>query len=492
MKKTMLFAFGAALLCGCTEVADRAADAADSSCMSFPVAEARGVFEEALAARTNTRAADGPEEPGFFAPGEAEPVWDEAAEVPAGDYLRVDVPVVATHNFYRFVPREGTDFLDEAAIPRTLAVMKDPAGERRAVYFCLYIADAEFAEWCAGRPRQEWVDGKVKNGFTGVVLYTTLSGRIAAAGRYDYGRLEGSVFFGDFASNRDEALERFADLLGLTYVARGRAVPTTRGVNDDNQIEVVVILGPKVKEEDIFDDFDWEVELPPIGEGLRGGGGSSGGGTAAGSNGDNGDGTGGSTTSPCPKLQTKDPGVITILKELDKDCMGATLFRTLSPYVKMVSDANAGSRCRIGVKCDEKDGEIIHQEFVIELGTVLKDIAVFEEVIHVYQYTGRQNVPEDRLNVEIEAKLGWYMYRQRIGNVGDISRALGGDEGIIAFDKLSGYYGEKDFSSSGFYEAYNAAVSALRNIKAYSDDAEYMIDPNACNFPNLEKLMKDC
>lgn len=131
MKTTMILAFGAALLCGCTEVADRAADAADSSCVSFPVAEARGLFEEAFASRSNTRAESGPDDARFFAPGEVEPVWGEAREVPAGDFARVDVPVDATSGFYRFVPREGTDLLDEAAIPRTLAVMKDPAGERR-------------------------------------------------------------------------------------------------------------------------------------------------------------------------------------------------------------------------------------------------------------------------------------------------------------------------------------------------------------------------
>lgn len=113
-------------------------------------------------------------------------------------------------------------------------------------------------------------------------------------------------------------------------------------------------------------------------------------------------------------------------------------------------------------------------------------------MIHVYQYTDRSNVPEDRLNIEIEAKLGWYMYRQRIGDVSDISGALGGPKGLNAFGELSNYYKEKDFGSSDFYEVYNAAVSALRNVRAYSNEAEYMIDPNACNFPNLEKLMKDC
>lgn len=87
------------------------------------------------------------------------------------------------------------------------------------------------------------------------MLYTTLSGRIVAAGRYDYGRLEGSVFFGDYASDREGALIRFSDLLGITCIARGRAAQATRGVNDDNQIQEVIILGPK-KEVDPFEGLD--------------------------------------------------------------------------------------------------------------------------------------------------------------------------------------------------------------------------------------------
>lgn len=102
------------------------------------------------------------------------------------------------------------------------------------------------------------------------------------------------------------------------------------------------------------------------------------------------------------------------------------------------------------------------------------------------------NGPEDRLNIEIEAKLGWYMYRDRVGNFDDLSKALGGKRGIAAFKRLEDCYKKKDFSSAEFCEAYSAAASALQRGGAYSDGAKYMLDPNACNFPNLEKLMKDC
>ncbi len=434
-----------------------------------------------MCVRVRSRAESGLEDAGFFAPGEVAPAWSEAREVPAGEFARVDVPVDAACDFYQFVSREESDTLDVVAIPRTLVVMKDPASGMESVYLCLYVADAEFAAWCAGRPRSEWIDGKAKNGFTGIVLYTTLSGRIVAAGRYDYGRLEGSVFFGDYASNREGALIRFSDLLGITCIARGRAAQATRGVNDDNQIQEVIILGPK-KEVDPFEGLDWEPNVRPIlgdEDGCRGGGG--GGGIS-----------GGSTTSPCEKLYTNDSEVVAILNDLNKDCMGATLLRTLKPYVTVVPRAISGSECKTTIEYSFEGDQIKHQKFTLKLGTVLKDIALFEELIHIYQYTGRMNGPEDRLNIEIEAKLGWYMYRDRVGNFDDLSKALGGKRGADAFYQLSKCYRAKDFGSAEFYEAYSAAASALQRGGAYSDGSKYMFDPNACNFPNLEKLMENC
>ena len=269
-------------------------------------------------------------------------------------------------------------------------------------------------------------------------------------------------------------------------------------MNDNNPIEVVVILGPKKKEEDPFGDYDWSSGVPPI---HHYGGGS--GGSDSGSDGDGdywggnrGGGTGGDgqsgSSSPCPKLQTKDADVIMTLNELDKDCMASTLFRALQPYVTVVPNAIAGSGCKTTIEYSLNGDQITHQQFKLELGTDLKDIALLEEIIHIFQYTGRMNTPEDRLNIEVEAKLGWYMYRQRIDKLDDISRAVGGKKGMDAFDKLSEFYEQKNFSSSGFYEAYNAAIVSLRNIGTYRDETKYMADPNACHFQNLEKLMKNC
>ena len=494
MKKSVLLAVGAVLSWGCTEPVEKAADACGEDVRPFPVAEARHVFEEMLADHVRTRAEA--EESGFFEPGDIEPVWAEAQEVPAEEFARVDVPVDATYGFFRFVSREESDTLDLAAVPRTLVVMKDPDSDRRSVYFCHYIADNDFARWYADRPQREWVDGQAKNYFSGIVLYTTLAGRIAAAGRCDHGRLTKGIFFGAPSLDREEALDRFSDLLGITYIARSRSAALTKGVNDNNMIEEVVILGPKKEEEDPFVHFDRTPEVPQIRLG-RGGGGSGGGGSGGGSGGSgssNGRAEAGQSgpSSPCPKLQTKDADVIMTLNELDKDCMAFTLFRALQPYVTVVPNAIAGSGCKTTIEYSLNGDQITHQQFKLELGTDLKDIALLEEIIHIYQYTGRMNTPEDRLNIEVEAKLGWYMYRERINKLDDISRAVGGDSGIIAFDKLGKCYKEKDFGSSEFYEAYNAAIVSLRNIGAYRDETKYMADPNACHFQNLEKLMKNC
>lgn len=488
MKKTMLLAAGALLLSGCADRLERAAGSGESSVGSFPVEEARALFEEVLAGPAGSRAEEEPQNLGFFMPGDVEPSWAEAREVPVEEFARVDVPVDASYEFFRFVAREETDLLDLVAIPRTLVVMKDPGSDRRAVYFCHYLADDDFADWYAARPRQEWIDGPAKKHFTGIVLYTTMEGRIAAAGRCDHGRVEEGIFFGAWASEREAALDRFADLLGFTYVARCRT-GMTRGVNDNNPIDLVVIIGERQKPEDPFGDFDWDLELPPIPEhSLRGGSSGGGGGSSSGTDG----GGTGSSTSPCPKVQTKDDGVLSVLRELDKDCMGATLFKSLSPRINVIPDAGFGSGCRTIVRNTSYWSSVPVQEFTIELGSLLKDVALLEELIHVYQYTGRPNMKDDRMNFEVEAKLAWYMYRQRIGNMEGISGALGGRNGIKEFDRLSKCYKKKDLSSPEFYDAYDAAVGTLRNIRAYSDAEKYPVNRNARNFENLEKLMKNC
>ena len=471
----MSFAVGAVLLFGCAEPVEKSADTGNSDARTLSVAEARSIFEDAVVGLACSRAEL--ENLGFFKPGDIDPVWSKAREVAAGEFMRVDVPVDATYGFCRFVFCEETEVFDLVMIPRTLVVMKDPDSERQSVYFCHYIADDDFADWYADRPQQEWIDGQAKNYFSGIVLYTTLSGRIAAVGRYDHGRLGEGLFFGASSLDREKILDRFGALFGIAYIARNRIAGFTRGVNDNNMIEEVIILGPPKEGEDSSGDFDWEPGVPPI----RDDGSSHGGG-----------GGNGNSSSPCPKVQTNDDKVIALLRELDGDCMASALFKSIKPYVKIVSDAGFGSGCKTTVRNIYYSSTVPVQEFTIELGPVLKDISLFEELIHVYQYTGSPNMKDDRINFEVEAKLGWYMYRVRIGCFDGIAGALGGKDGIMVFDRLSKYFVSKDFESSGFYEAYDAAVSALRGIKAYSDETKYPLNRTARNFRNLEQLMKNC
>lgn len=489
MKKMMLLAVGAALLQGCADPTEKGADAVRLSDEAFAVEEARCVFEAKVAARARSRAADGEQQPGFFMPGEILPLWDEAREVPAEEFARVDVPVETTYDFFRLVPCEETGELNPVAIPRTLVVLKDPSSERRSVYFCFYIADDDFAEWYAARPRQEWIDGDAKNYFSGVILYTTLSGHIAAVGRYDHGRMEDGIFLGDSTVDKITAVTMICNMLQLTYLVRGVANPSTRtDIAWELDVETVQCIAFLPKKKELFIDWIIEIkptELPPIRRRGGGGGGSSG------------SRSGGLNIRSLwsnSRILYEDNRVEDLLDDLATDCFGANLINSIDADVQIWKTFDGDCRTQM-YSINVSDGDILYpliQYFRIEVGYNLRDVSLFEELIHVYQYSGEPNMQKDRMNREVEAKLGWFMYRERIQKVDDLANALGGDEGVDIFREISNCYRKKDFESARFYESYDAAVSILRRIEGYRDEAAYPMNPAARSFKNLETLMTDC
>lgn len=133
-----------------------------------------------------------------------------------------------------------------------------------------------------------------------------------------------------------------------------------------------------------------------------------------------------------------------------------------------------------------------HNQYTIQLNSYL-DITLLEELIHVHQYEGKRAsiVHEYKLNLEVEARVGWYLYRERNNNmnVNELAPYLGGKHGISAFDSLGKFYQEKDLGNWEFYSMYMNAVSCLRS--AYTEEA-YPFSEEYMNFSILDELMKNC
>ncbi len=72
------------------------------------------------------------------------------------------------------------------------------------------------------------------------------------------------------------------------------------------------------------------------------------------------------------------------------------------------------------------EGGTVWDDFEIRMGSRLDDITLLEELFHTHQCSGK--TPEEyrgmRLNNEIEAKLCWYMYRLKIGNMNGVSKNI--------------------------------------------------------------------
>lgn len=126
------------------------------------------------------------------------------------------------------------------------------------------------------------------------------------------------------------------------------------------------------------------------------------------------------------------------------------------------------------------------------MGRGLSDISLMEELIHVYQLQQGADWKTEKLNCEIEAKLGWFMYRQRIGNTSNLKNKLGGEKGYNAFTRLNILFWENRLKDPEILSIYGNITEALGTIGNYGDEECYPFDPTQMEFNRLLNLMKDC
>lgn len=117
-----------------------------------------------------------------------------------------------------------------------------------------------------------------------------------------------------------------------------------------------------------------------------------------------------------------------------------------------------------------------------------------EELIHTYQYQrmSRDGFQTRKINNEIEAKVGWFLYQDRryegiCHTQVDYDRQLG-TGGTPIFQILSIYVKYPEEIPSRLYEQ---AIQALRTIETYSSE-KYPESEKARNFDLLLDLMKNC
>lgn len=212
----------------------------------FTISEIKRIFASDYAVQANTRTGDCSEEDFILAPGFISPLWDSLLVHYdyAVSYVAAEVPFDCRYEYRVFYPESEDSGLH--LMPSQLVVYRNlDTNETASWLFFLFpdpVADSE-------------------DGYSGLALYATLSGFPLCVGKYQSGNLIGSAsWMNDPSWGGDASV--MAELLEGVYVARVESRPSTRGVNDDNQIEPVVIVGEvnnDIPEPDFPDD-----ELPPL------------------------------------------------------------------------------------------------------------------------------------------------------------------------------------------------------------------------------------
>ena len=116
-------------------------------------------------------------------------------------------------------------------------------------------------------------------------------------------------------------------------------------------------------------------------------------------------------------IRTKDPDVLELLDEFMLDCMGRTLIQNLNYTIEIENgEANFFNAEAVFPKITLTQNPRKHD---------IHDVILMEELLHAYQYQvmGR-DIYARQMNCEIEAKLGWYMYRQRIGQTDGLGNSV--------------------------------------------------------------------
>ncbi len=378
----------------------------------YSVAKARAYYDGA-SCTTRTIA-----EPGPLTPGDYSLDW-ERAEVSLDSLLSsVDVPIDMQYRYYRYLQPEP-DSVELVPIYSKLVVVKEHPTLLEGCYIRYIMPARSMRNAYPDYDYDALLNSRPKTDFTGVSLYTDLNGWPMCVAYYYEGDLLFDAFLFDKTHTLEENIEQLYNLISDLTVARCSQA-RTRGTetNQDNgkpiDIEKVIVTDTW---QDLLDRLLTKLELenahlydlpqPDIGDSA--GFGDSGSGGA--SSGNSGDGDGENNTSDHnSKIEYEDKEtkelIEPLLDSIGQDCMGKTLL-----------DAMDGVTIKTGTGRNGYDSETNTIELNHHNQYGYRDYVLLEELTHCYQRNryGDMYVSK-RLNAEIEAKVGWFLYRQRNSN----------------------------------------------------------------------------
>lgn len=458
----------------------------------YSVAKARAYYDGA-SCTTRTIA-----EPGPLTPGDYSLDWEQA-EVSLDSLLSsVDVPIDMQYRYYRYLQPEP-DSVELVPIYSKLVVVKEHPTLLEGCYIRHLMPARSMISAYPDYDYDALLNSRPKTDFSGVSLYTDLNGWPMCICYYYESELLVDAFLFDRAYSLEENIARLCDLLGDLAVARcTKAETRATETNQDDQkpinIDEVVVSETW---QDLFDRLLTQLDLqnsymhdlPNPGIGGSGEGPTNGGGSGSSSSGNSGDGDGENNTSDHnSKIEYEDEEtkelIEPLLDSISQDCMGKTLLAALD-----------GVTIKIGADQDQFINNTIFLENDKTYG--YRDYVLMEELIHCYQ---RQiqgtNANLRELDNEIEAKVGWYLYKQYRAkknlNQQQLQQAFGPRKGQTAFESLALFYITDANNNDYYYNKYYLdAIETLRRLPSYKG-MTISTDPNDRIFKTLQQLNADC
>lgn len=464
----------------------------------FPLEEARATCEQP---RPLTRATD----EGVLYPGETDIFWETAAYSQNPYCASYDVEIFVDRCYQTVWTLPDGRRIGDLILPRLVVVKAAEIYERTTTaYLAYYIPDPDEARSPIDDPAAGLLNSLPKTGFSGRILYTSLSGYPVAAAKYGDGELVDHAFLFERTDTLSilQAIERYNRLVADIRVSRiresgyeeTRSNPNDGLINGD-EIEDIVVVAPKRPKFDIIPDIDWKnfrptnpIDLVPPGRPGAGPGGN------PGSDNTDNDNSNKDGYSKNPNIRVYDDITQELLDELYDDCMGQTLLKSIdhNVIIKIEDDPKYNNTAPFYI-----DNKLV--QTTIHFGDggskgEKRRYVLMEELIHAYQY---QRIPLDdirtrKLNNEIESKLGWFLFEKKNSVDSDIFFEKDfdsqlGKNGTASFHLLAASYNS---DNKFLYDyAYNEAIFSLRTIAAYRNYSE---SQDARNFNLLLELLKNC
>lgn len=380
-----------------------------------------------------TRSAD--EEPTVEAPfvtGDVITDWESAITVADSEKRYTDFSMFKENRFFLLL-NEDEEQVEAVELYSRFVSVEDFGLDTMNQYIATYIPDVEYlqsynsvAQDDGGINCEDWHE------FSGVVMYTMLSGHYVAAYRYEDGAIIERAFLYDKEKSMEENVTDFYSVMRNLTLGIAVAQEDTRVFLSEIIVEIEEIIICEDRRSSIIPDFDPltlddYTLVEPITNNFEGAGGgteSAGGGTES------------DDKEPTPEelaenlfkidsLSQEQVKIIgDLLVEINKDCMGKELYNKLMEIfnnsgdsLTITFDSTTDNASGIGYTDSFNSGDTVSQNATIQLYDSTSDV-LMHEMFHAYQLamagTGTK-FGQATANYEIEAQLAKYFYGLRNG-----------------------------------------------------------------------------